>query len=214
MDTQKYTQVMQTLKGRKEHVDWIMNSAEAMGDVSTFMIESICLQLRMMIEDIAVACVIANAEEMPQLARSIRREYRPNTILKALETLNPKCYPIPIVENISGSRGSFRDTHERPKGDWLTREEAVEEYGRLSSVVHRNLKAYDGNSVDNLELYRRCEYLEYRIRNLLSHHQITVLDENTMYRVLMSGTGVDEEGSPFEGRIQVAEFARVPSGMA
>ena len=67
MDIQKYTRVMQTIKGRKEHIDWIMDNAESMGKVSTFMIESICLQLRMMIEDIAVACVIANAEEMPEL---------------------------------------------------------------------------------------------------------------------------------------------------
>ena len=34
-----------------------------------------------------------------------------------------------------------------------------------------------------------------------------------MYRVLMSGTGVDDNGIPFEGRIQVAEFTRVPKNM-
>ena len=137
MDTQKYTQVMQTIKGRKEHIDWIMDSAESMGKVSTFMIESICLQLRMMIEDIAVACVIANVDEMPDLARGLRGEYRPNLILKGLEKINPECYPTPIVENVEGSQGNFRDTDNRPEGDWLTRNEAVEEYGKLSSFVHR-----------------------------------------------------------------------------
>ena len=213
MDVQKYTHVMQTIKGRKEHIDWIMNNAESMGKVSTFMIESICLQLRMMIEDIAVACVIANADEIPDLARGLRGEYRPTLILKGLEKLNLKCYPTPIVENVEGSHGNFRDTHERTEGDWLTRDEAVEEYGRLSNVLHRNLKAYDGNPVDYLELYRKCGYLEYKIRNLLSHHHITVLDEDTMYRVLMASRGVDENGVPFEGRIQVAPFMRVPEGM-
>ena len=89
----------------------------------------------------------------------------------------------------------------------------MEEYGRLSSFVHRNLKAYNGSSVDYLELYRKCGYLEYKIRNLLSHHHITVLNEDTMFRVLMSGTGVDDNGIPFEGRIQVAEFARIPRNM-
>ena len=212
MDTQKYTQVMQTIKGRKEHIDWIMDSAESMGKVSTFMIESICLQLRMMIEDIAVACVIANADEMPDLARGLRGEYRPNLILKGLEKINPECYPTPMVENVEGSQGNFRDTYNRPEGDWLTRDEAVEEYGRLSSFVHRNLKAYNGSSVDYLELYQKCGYLEYKIRNLLSHHHITVLSEDTMFRVLMSGTGVDDNGIPFEGRIQVAEFASIPRG--
>ena len=165
MDKQKYVQVMQTIKGRKEHIDWIMNGAESMGTVSTFMIESICLQLRMMIEDIAVACVIANTDEMPELARGLRTEYRPNLILKGLAKINPECYPIPIVENVEGSHGNFRDTHNRPEGDWLTRDEAVEEYGRLSNVVHKNLKAYSGSPVDYLELYHKCGYLEYKIRN-------------------------------------------------
>ena len=34
-----------------------------------------------------------------------------------------------------------------------------------------------------------------------------------MFRVLMSGTGVDDKGISFEGRIQVAEFARIPKDM-
>ncbi len=213
MDTQRYTQVMQTIKGRKEHIDWIRDSAASMGKVSTFMIESICLQMRMMIEDIAVACVIANADEMPDLARGLRGEYRPHLILKGLEKINPNCYPTPIIENVEGSQGNFRDTDNRPEGDWLTRDEAVAEYGRLSSFVHRNLKAYNGKPVDYLELYQKCGYLEYKIRNLLSHHHITVLSEDTMYRVLMSGTGVDDDGIPFEERIQVVEFTRIPRNM-
>ncbi len=213
MDIQKYTRVMQTIKGRKEHIDWIMDNAESMGKVSTFMIESICLQLRMMIEDIAVACVIANAEEMPELARGLRGEYRPTLILKGLERINPQCYPTPIVENVEGPQGHFRDTHNRPEGDWLTRAEAVVEYGRLSNVIHRNLKAYNGKQVGYPELYQQCGYLEYKIRNLLSQHHITVLNEDTMYRVLMSGSGVDDNGVPFEGRIQVAPFMSIPKGM-
>ena len=89
----------------------------------------------------------------------------------------------------------------------------MEEYGRLSNFIHRNLKAYDGNPTDYLKLYEKCGHLEYRIRNLLSHHHITVLNEDTMYRVLMSSTGVDENGVRFEGRIQVAPFIRIPNDM-
>ena len=114
------------------------------------MVEPICLQLRMMVEDIAVACVIANADEMPDLARGLRGEYRPNRILNGLENINPECYPTPIVENEEESRGSFRDTYNRPEGDWLTRDEAVEVYGKLNNFIHRNLKAYSGNAVDYL----------------------------------------------------------------
>ena len=213
MDTDKYIQVMQTIKGRKDHIDWIRVNAGAMGKVSSFMVESTCLQLRMMIEDLAVACVIVNADEMPDLARRLRGEYRPKLVLQGLEQINPECYPIPIIDNVEGSRGNFRDTTTRPEGDWLTRDEAVEEYGRLSSFVHRNLKAYVGNPVDYLELYKKCAYIEYKIRNLLSHHHITAVNENTMYRVLMSATGVDARGALVEGQVQVVEFTRVPKNL-
>ena len=209
MNIQKYTRVMQTIKSRKEYIDSITDSVEGMGKVSVSMVESICLQLRMTIEDIAVACVVANADEMPELARRLRGKYSPSSILKGLENINPECYPIPIVENVEGSHGNYRDTHNRPDGDWLTRAEAVEEYGRLSNVIHRNLKAYDGEPIDYRELYSKCGYLEYKIRNLLSHHHITVLDENTMYRVLMSATGTDDDGERYEGRITVTTFTRI-----
>ena len=208
MDTEKYRRVMQSIKWRKEHIDRIMDSAESMGKVSVSMGESICLQLRMSIEDIAVACVVANADEMPELARGLRGKYSPSSILKGLEKINPDCYPVPIVENLEEAHGSFRATYPRPEGDWLTRDEAVEAYGRLSNAIHRNLKAYD-DAINYAELYKECGYLEYKIRNLLSHHHVTVLDENIMYRVLMSGAGVDDNGVPFEDRMQVAEFARM-----
>ena len=89
MDIEKYRRVMQSIKWRKEHIDQIMGSAESMEKVSVSMVESICLQLRMSIEDIAVACVVANADEMPELARRLRGEYSPSSILRGLEKINP-----------------------------------------------------------------------------------------------------------------------------
>lgn len=69
MDVQKYIQVMERIKGRMEYVDSVYSSAEAMGKVSVYMVESICLQLRTTIEDIAVACIIANSDELPDLPK-------------------------------------------------------------------------------------------------------------------------------------------------
>ena len=203
MDIQKYEQVMQRIKGRTEYVNSIYFSAESMGNVSVFMVESICLQLRMSIEDIAVACIIANSGEMPELANKLRKEYSPTRILKYLKRLNSECYPIPMVENVNGSHGRFRDVNERPEGDWLTKEEATTEYGKLSNFIHQNLKYYDDLSIKFGETYENTKILTSKICNLLSHHQITVLDENKMYRVLMS-TGSGD-------KIKVAEFRRLTS---
>ena len=213
MNINHYKQVMQVIKGRREYINWIVGQANEMGRVSIFMVEGICLQLRMTIEDIAVACVVANAEELPDLARSLRGEYRPSLILKGLEAMNPNCFPVPMVENLQGSYGNFRDTHERPAGDWLTREDTVKEYGKLNDFLHRNLKAYTREPTDIGSLYEECCLLEFKVSNLLSHHQITVLDENIMYRVMMAASGVDDNGNPSEGHVQVVEFIRVPENL-
>lgn len=208
MDIQKYIRVMERIKGRTEHVNSVYSHAESLGRVSVFMVESICLQLRMTIEDIAVACIIANSSELPELAKKLRKEYRPKLILKRLEVINPECYPIPMVENVSESHGRFRDTYVRPEGDWLAREDAPTEHGKLNDFLHQNLKYYDGPPIDFIETYKKTKFLTSKIYNLLSHHQITVLDESKMYRVIMSASS--------DGKIHVTEFERlyeVPDSM-
>ena len=201
MDIQKYQQVMQRIKGRIEYINSIYSSAESMGKVSVFMVETICLQLRMTIENIAVACIIANAGEMSEMANKLKKEYRPKEILKSLELINPKCYPIPMMENVSGSRGRFRDVNERPEGNWLAREEVTSEYGKLGNFVHENLKNYSGHPIKFGEMYQKTKVLTSRICNLLSHHQVTVLDENRMYRVVFPPGTHDT--------VQVATFERL-----
>ena len=109
-----------------------------------------------------------------------------------------------MVEHFEGSYGGFRDIRDRPFGDWLTREEAVHEYGALSNLLHRNLKAYFGEPANLSQLYRRCSNLEFKVHNLLSHHRITVLDEKTRYYILMTTTGLEDNGESLEDRIQVA----------
>lgn len=201
MEVEKYRRVMERIKERTDYVTGTYRSAESMGKVSVYMLECICLQLRLAIEDIAVACIVANASEMPAVANRLKKEYRPRHILKSLEEINPECYPIPMVENVSGSIGRFRDTHERPEGDWLTKNDAKSGYGKLSNFVHQNLKYYDGPPTDLNATYLFTQDLTTKIFNLLSHHHITVLDENTMYRVIMSSSS--------DGNVQVAEFERV-----
>ena len=201
MDMEKYRQVMERIKGRIDYVNSIYASAESMRKVSVFMVESICLQLRMTIEDIAVACIIANSDEMPEVAKRLRKEYKPKLIFKRIEELNPECYPIPMVENIEGSHGRFKDVNERPEGNWLTKEEAISAYGKLSNFLHQNLKDYSGLQPDFREIYLYTTELTTKICNLLSHHHITVIDENKMYRALMSA------GS--DAAIQVTEWHRL-----
>ena len=201
MDIQLYEQVMHRIKGRIDYVNSIYSHAESLSSVSIFMVESICLQLRTTIEDVAVACIIANSSEEPVLAQKLRKVYRPKQILKELNEINPACYPIPLVENENGSIGKYRDTYDRPKGDWLTQEEAISEYGKLSNIIHQNLINYTDLPTNILEEYKHTQILTTKICNLLSHHQITVLDENKMYRVLMS--------TKEHGTVQVAEFQRI-----
>lgn len=201
MNIKLYIRIMQNIKERMAYVNSIHSSAESMRMVSVFMVETICLQLRLTIEEIAVACIIANADDMPKVVSKLKKAYKPKRILERLESINPEYYPIPMVENVEGSHGRFRDTYDRPEGDWLTREEAIEVHGTLNDSLHQTLKKFIDHPINIRESYEFTTEISTKIINLLSHHQISVIDENKMYRVLMQSSD--------DGEIHLAEFQRI-----
>jgi len=83
----------------------------------------------------------------------------------------------------------------------LTKQEAISGYGKLSNFVHQTIKTYSELQPDFREMYQYTKELTFKICNLLSHHQITVIDENKTYRVLMQSSA--------DGAIQVVECKRL-----
>ena len=208
-----YRDLMREIKYRNDFVLSFGNSPPE-GIHNWTYIETISLQIRMMLENIALACLIANGDHWNELPRRIEKDYHAEIILKKLENINPDCYPQPLVL-VPGSQGSsptgFDLSSEqyrgelvgRPGNDWLTREEFSEVYGRLGRILHaRNPMGTPVNFHEHLHLTIGWQE---QIANLLSHHKVVVLDERKMYVVLMKAGNYGEVGNPSHD-VQVSAF--------
>ena len=210
-----YRQLMREVKFRTEFIG-------KLGDRPDFAIynwtwiESICLQIRMILENIALACLVANGDQLHKLPKKLEKEYHAEVILKRLANINPDCYPQPVIllpgpkSNINIAtdlpteqyRGKLID---RPGNDWLTRDEFKMIYGRIGQVLHAR-NPLEGNG--DFEYFNKmAPQWHDKIMNLLSHHKVIVQDDNLMYIVVLQAVG-EAEGRT-SGDVQVVEFQRI-----
>ena len=103
-------------------------------------IEFLCLQMRMILESVALGCLLANQSDWPRSPRELQKAWHAGDILKELENVHPECYPKPLDETPPKPgeapqgvpAGNYRGhLVERPAGDWMTRQEFIEVYVRL-----------------------------------------------------------------------------------
>ena len=186
-------------------MNWLLANTSYFQRISSQIVDSLGEGLRKNIESIAAACVVANESWLPGLARSLESEYRPKRIMVELGKMNPNCFPVPVIQTNTDKEKRALIT--RPTDDWLTKDEAVREYGKLSEeMVHAKLKTYKTLRTGDFEKrLAHCLSLANRMNNLLSSHRIHVLDQHITYFALMS-TIEDRQ-------VQVAQFIKVPESL-
>ena len=172
------------------------------------LIESICLQIRMSLENIALACLVANGEQLDSLPKAIEKEYHADAILKRLDTVVPDCYPQPLVlvpgelDPASRAMGLPPDQYlgkwvERPADEWLSRAEFKEVYGRLGRVLHARNPL--GTFCDISYYEQNAPLWTNKIIGLITHHQITIRSENMLYVAQV----------PPNGEVSITPFQRM-----
>ena len=217
----KYAAMMEEIKYRANVIE-LFGNTPGLGVYRQTRIEFICLQLRFIIESLAMACLVANGDDLEEVSKKLAKEYRPEPILRRLETINPLCYPLPLtlIEDAARQQtlpaGLARDMYmgelkERTGNDWLTREEINEVYGRLGQVVHATNPMKEDFDLDYYE--RESLKWYHKIVNLVTHHKVTVLDDQKMYIVVV---GHADDGTPTNpgAKVQVTEFYRIDNSNA
>ena len=146
-----YRELLRETRFRNLYIEAVGNKPH-FGVYRQTRIESICLQIRMILENVALACLVANGDRLDELPKKIEKEYHAETILRRLNSINPDCFPRPVVlipaskgttsllsgNSIPGTpTGRYRgELVDRPGTDWMTREEFREVYGRLGGILH------------------------------------------------------------------------------
>ena len=216
-----YRELLRETRFRNLYIEAVGNKPH-LGVYRQTRIESICLQLRLILENIALACLVANGDRLDKLPKKIEKEYHAETILRRLARINPDCYPRPLIlvppattpkplqsrNSTSGiSTGKYRgELVDRPGTDWLTRDEFGEVYGRLGGILHASNPL--GSKTDYEYFENMAPIWQDKYMNLLAHHRISVIEDNMMYIVQMNAVPTGKEGTT-DGDVQVAPFQNI-----
>ncbi len=183
---QKYAGQMAKIKSRIVSINKFYEIAHGQLDVR-FVAECIYLQLRKILELIAMSSIVANHQEMKKLnqkIRDIRKEWHGDLILKMVEGINPDFYPVPAV-SIPPDRLDIKASFEEKTGGFLSRANFTKLYKLCGSLMHAdNPLGKETNYEARLKEWPNWEKL---IWELLSIHRIRLVGCDVLYIALMNG---------------------------
>ncbi len=142
------------------------------------------LQLRMVCELIALACLAAHGD-MPEVkGKALSKAYNADEIIKRLEKLHPDFYPVPSRQIINPQTGRPEKVERITQG-YLKKEDLLKLYGECGDVLHRgNLRHILSGKEKDLSFEKVSGWV-LAITTLLNHHQIQLIREDEMFWVLM-----------------------------
>lgn len=192
----QYADCMEEIKKRTTVVDgFLSGKCHAMYVQTTS--ESIGLQIRKILELIALASMVANRPEYQKYRENFHRDWNGKRILEALEKANPNFYPQPTKQVVDRTTGKVESVEEIKSG-FLTKEEYVTLYDICGGILHADNPFSPRRDVqrflDSAPAWMR------KIMRLLNHHQIQLIDDDQQIWVLMKAES--------DGKVHVYEFER------
>ena len=194
-----YANCMEEIKKRTLVIDGYLKGEPPARYLQTTA-ECVGLQLRKILELIALASMVANQPEYRKHQKNFQREWNGKRILATLEKANPEFYPVPTMQIQDQRTGRVVETKTINSG-FLTKKDYVRLYDACGSILHARNPFARGERDASTFLSDTPTWME-RIRVLLNHHQIQLLDTDKQIWVLMQADS--------DRRVHVYEFQRVP----
>ena len=197
-----YADCMEEIKRRTEVVNgFLTRKCNAMYVQTTA--ESVALQIRKILELIALASLAANRSEYAKHRRHFYEDWNAKRILDTLKKANPSFYPTPKKQVVDQDSGRVVSLEEITSG-FLTINDYITLFDACSDILHAENPF---SRTQNPEAFMASvrEWME-KIRVLLNHHTIQLIDEDKQLWVLMK--------SKTDGKAHVWEFERVDEGEA
>ena len=167
LDVQQYSELMEQIKLKVDAIEGLMDMP---GIINQTRVESVCLQLRMILELIMFSSLVSNKDAWRKSQDKLRKAWNVKKIMKDLQAIHVRYYPEP--------RGDVRD--------FLTQDRLVSVYDRLNGIIHAENPLGAGVNL------RRCiesipKWLKW-IGNLLTEHKVFLYHHpNVFYWVRMFG---------------------------
>jgi len=178
----KYSECMEEIKRRVEVVEALLSKSFTTPYAVTNA-EFACIQVRKILELLALSSVVANKNELERVQASLERLWNAKDISKTLYSINPNYYPQPIF--LEGFNGDPNNTRTRPvKAGYLTRDDFLNIYSRCGGLLHAQNPF--AKKKEFLETYNAAGSWVIKIKKLLNQHIVNLVDETTMIMVLMN----------------------------
>jgi hypothetical protein len=179
-DTHPYIKAMEEIKGRVEVINVCFDGRT--GLIGPPRVELAALQLRMVLELVALASLAANKELFEQQSLRFEKHWHPAEIMKDLDRINPRFFPVPFNADSPDDQGVRN--HEPIAEGCLTREQLVEVHGRCGNVLHARNPF--GKAIEYQSFMGDIMTWTNRVVALLSKHQIWLLGDEHFYVVHMT----------------------------
>ena len=191
-----YKNAMIEIKRRNKAIYDALNGFDP-GQPKIIIAEFCYLQIRFICELIALGCLVIHGD-IQNNNRKINKEWHAGNLIRNLGRLHPEFYPFP-TKPILNSQGKV-ERWDDIKDGFLSKRDLIKTYGMLGNRLHKgNLK----NLIlgKNYEInFDEIHKIATNIRNLLSHHNIRMMNPNFMIVTSME-TGED-------GDVQVHSFQK------
>ncbi len=129
LDIVQYCGLMEEAKSRVEAINQLMTMP---GITIQTRVESICLQLRMLLELIVFSSLVSNKDVWQRSQKELQSSQDISRKLRELKRLHPNFYPSPV--DLDGSTPGGEPAH-RIDG-FLSEDKLIEVYGRLGNILH------------------------------------------------------------------------------
>lgn len=166
-----YANMMEEIKIRLWSIEMALNGGTPFPGI---LVREYCyLQLRMICELIALACLTAHGDIGLAEIKQLRKEYSPDRIFKQLEALKPHFYPEPARQELRDGRYNVIAL----KIDHLTKSELLKLYGECGNTLHRgSLRNFLLPNAPVQKHFPEIAAWGQKINALLSLHVIGIVD--------------------------------------
>ena len=160
--------------------------------------ESVSLQIRKTLELIALASMAANKSEYAKHRKHFHKDWNAKRILETLKKANPRFYPTPNRQVVDRESGRVLSLENITSG-FLTQDDFIILFDTCSEILHAE-NPFSITQNPEAFLASVPAWME-KIRLLLNHHTIQLIDDDRQLWVLMKAES--------DGKVHVYEFERV-----
>jgi hypothetical protein len=176
-----YCNVMEEIKRRVAVVhSFTIGESKTIYRATT--IESLCLQIRKILELIALGSLVANKFMFVEQNEKFEHLWNARLILKDIERINPKFYPKPIKEAPSKDPSIVNELIDLTTG-YLTQEKFIKVYEKCGKILHADNPFGSKTVFDYYD--KQIPIWLNEIMSLLNNHKITLLNDENMYVIHM-----------------------------